>query len=101
LKPFRVILLLALVLLEAVILEGFLPYEWQHAIQQRYDRVFPSERYDPHPDMGWEFDLDFRQHPWHRAIAYGFTALLAIGDAYLIVKVWEALHRLKARTSES
>jgi hypothetical protein len=29
--------------------------------------------------MGWEFELDFRQHPLHRAVAYGLTAVLAIG----------------------
>ncbi len=100
-KPLLVILLLALVFLEAVILEGFLPYEWQHAIQQQSERVFPSERYDPHPDMSWEFELDFRQHPSHRVVAYGVTAILTIGNAYLIAKVWKALSRLKARPAEN
>jgi hypothetical protein len=92
-KPLLLILLVVLVLLEAVILEGFLPYEWQHAIQQRSERIFPAEKYEPHPNMDWEFELDFRQHPSHRAVGYGLTAVLAIGNAYLIAKVWKALNR--------
>jgi len=51
-KPFLVMLLLALVILEEAVLEGFLPYKWQQVIQQQSERVFPSTRYDPHPDMG-------------------------------------------------
>ena len=92
-KPLLVVLLLALVLLEAAIFEGFLPYEWRHAIHQQSERVFPSKRYEPHPDMDWEFELDFRQHPSHRAIVYGVSAILAIGNAYLIAKVWQAFRR--------
>jgi hypothetical protein len=94
-KPLLMTLLLALVILEGAVLEGFLPYAWQHAIQQRSERVFPSTRYDPHPDMAWEFELDFRQHPSHRAVLYGVLAILAIGNAYLISKVWKALGRSK------
>jgi hypothetical protein len=96
-KPFFVMLLLALVLFEAAIFEGFLPYEWQHAIRQQSERVLPSKRYEPHPDMGWEFELDFRQHPSHRAVFYGVSAILAIGNAYLIAKVWKALSGSPAR----
>ena len=99
-KPLLLILLLALVLLEAVILEAFLPYEWQHAIQHQTDRIFPREKYDPHPDMGWEFfELDYRQHPSHRAVLYAVAAILSVGNAYLIAKVWKALNRLKAPTA--
>jgi Family of unknown function (DUF5677) len=92
-KPLLMALLLALVILEGAVLEGFLPYKWQHAIHRQSERLFPSERYDPHPDMGWEFELDSRQHPSHRAALYGVLAILAIGDAYLILKVWKALGR--------
>jgi len=44
------------------LLEGFLPYEWRHAIDQRLDRLFPHTVYAPHPDRDWEFELDFQQH---------------------------------------
>jgi hypothetical protein len=47
--------------------------------------------------MGWEFELDFRQHPSHRAVFYGLLAILAIGNAYLIAKVWKALSGSPAR----
>ena len=95
-KPLLVILLLTLVLVEAAILEGFLPYEWRHAIHQQSEKLFPSKKYDPHPDMDWEIELDFRQYPSHRAIVYGVSAILAIGNGYLITKVRQALLRLNA-----
>ena len=98
-KPLLLILLSTLALFEADVLEGFLPYEWRHAIHQQSERVFPSKQYDPHPDMDWEFELGFRQHPWDRTVVYGVSAILAIGNAYLIAKVWKAFRRLKWRTS--
>ena len=98
-KPLLVILLLTLVLFEAAVLEEFLPYEWRHAIHQQSERVFPSKQYDPHPDMDWEFELDFRQHPWHRTVVYGVSTIPAIGNVYLIAKVWKAFRRLKGSTS--
>ena len=89
-KPFLVILLLALVFLELAMVEVFLPYKWSHSIHQQYERTFPSRRYDPHPDMDWEIELDFRQHPSHKALAYGVAAILAVGNAFLIARVWKA-----------
>jgi hypothetical protein len=97
-KPLLATLLLALVLIEVVILEAFLPYKWQNAIQHQIDRAFPREPYEPHPDMGWEIELDLRQHPLHRGIMYSVAAILALGNAYLIVKVWKALAHSKAGT---
>ena len=94
-KPLLVMALLALVLVEAAILEGFLPYEWRHAIHQQSEKLFSTKKYDPHPDIDWEFELDFRQHPSHRAIVYGVSAILAIGNGYLIAKVCKALLRLR------
>lgn len=70
--------------------KGFLPYR-SHAIHQQFERVFPSERYDPHPDMDWEFELDFRQYPSHRIASYALLGILVIGVAYLISKVWQKL----------
>lgn len=88
-----------LVLFEVAFLEGTLPYEWRHAINQQSEKVLPSKRYDPHPDMDWEFELDFRQHPSHRAVLYGLSAILAFGNACLIAKVWQSVRRLKGSTS--
>ncbi|SRR5713226_7482967 len=93
-KALLLIVLCGLVLIEVGLLEGILPYEWRHAIHQQSLRVFPSESYDPHPDTDWEFELDFREHPSHRAILYAVTGILALGNALLGVKVLQALRRL-------
>jgi len=77
----------------ADLLEGFLPYKWRHAIDQRFDRIFPTPVYAPHPDMYWEFELDFRQHPWDRLFAYAVLSILIFGDAYLISRVWRAFRK--------
>jgi len=90
----RVALVLALaglVFVEVALLESFLPYEWRHAIHQQTERVFPSPKYDPHPDMDWEFELDFRQHPEHRVVMFGIVGVLVAGVAYLIMKTWRKL----------
>jgi|KBSSwiStaDraftv2_1062776.scaffolds.fasta_scaffold428360_1 hypothetical protein len=97
LKRFLAVIVLGgLVALEAGLLEGFLPYEWRHAIHQQSERIFPSERYDPHPDMDWEFELDYRQHPWHRAVMYGFQGILVVGVGYLILRTGRVLGQLKS-----
>ena len=77
----------------ADLLEGFLPYKWRHAIDQRFDRIFPTPVYAPHPDMYWEFELDFRQHPSDRLFAYAVFGILSLGDAYLISRVWRAFRK--------
>jgi hypothetical protein len=64
-----------------------------HAIHQQSERIFPREKYDPHPDMGWEFELDYRQHPSHRVAMYGLLGTLVLGVAYLISKVWRRLRQ--------
>jgi hypothetical protein len=77
-----------------ILLEAFLPYDWNHAISDRVDRVFHIEPYAPHPNMDWEFELDFRQHPSHRIAMYLITIVLATGNAFLIAKVWKIQKRL-------
>jgi hypothetical protein len=94
-KGLLLTVLLGLLIAEASLLEGFLPYEWPHPTNQLIERIFPRPRYDPHPNMGWEFELDFRQHPWHRAVEYVVLGLLALGDGYLIVKIWRTVRRLR------
>lgn len=82
-----------LILLEVGLLEGLLPYEWRHAIHQTTERVFPSPKYDPDPDLDWEFELDFRQHPAHRVEMFGIVGVLVSGVAYLIMRTWRELHK--------
>lgn len=85
--------LCALVYLGTGLLEGFFRYEWRHAIDQRFERIFPTSVYPPHPDMDWEFELDFRQHPSHRIVQYAVLSVLILGDAYLISLVWRAFRK--------
>ena len=89
-----VIVLAGLFIFEIGLLEGFLPYKWQQEIYQQSERVFPSKKYEPHPDMGWEFGLDYRQHPSHRIAMYGLQGVLVVGVAYLITRVWKKLSQV-------
>jgi hypothetical protein len=91
-RALLIIALAGLFIFEFGLLEGFLPYGWQHAIHQRTERIFPSKRYEPHPDVGWEFELDYRQHPAHRIAMYGLQGVLVFGVAYLMSKIWKRLH---------
>lgn len=84
-------ILACLIVVEVQLLEGFLPYKWRHAIHQQSERVIPSEEYNSHPDMDWEFELDFRQHPTHRVEMFAIVGVLAAAVAYLIVKHWREL----------
>ena len=94
-RAMLVMTLAGLIVIEVGLLEGFLPYEWQHAVSQRSEQILPTQKYEPHPDMGWEFELDYRQHPSHRVAMYGFLGTLVLGVAYLILKVWSALRQTK------
>jgi len=82
------------------LLQGFLPYKWRHAIDQGFDRIFPTPVYAPLADMYWEFELDFRQHPWDRVIEYAVLGILILGDAHLISRVWRAF-RKSPRSSQT
>jgi hypothetical protein len=90
-RAMLVIVLAGLFIFEIGLLEGFLPYKCQHDIYQRSERIFPSKKYKPHPDMGLEFELDYRQHPSHRVAMYGLQGVLVVGVAYLIARVWKKL----------
>ena len=93
-KVALVLALAGLLIVELGLLESFLPYEWRHAIHQQTDRVFPPHpKYDPHPDMDWEFELDFQQHPAHRFVMFGIVGVLVAGVAYIIMKTWRKLRR--------
>ncbi len=95
-KILLVMILSGLLLVEAGLLEGFLPYAQQHAIHQQFQRVFPQQRYDPHPDMDWEFELAFRQNPKLRIAFDVVLGILMLGNAYLITRAWQKLRRIKS-----
>jgi hypothetical protein len=93
------VVMIGLLGLELALLEAYLPYEWSDPISERVDRFFHTEPYAPHPNMDWEFELDFRQHPSHRIAMYVITAILATGNAFLIAKVWKTQKRLAESSS--
>lgn len=95
-KGLILLILVLLVLVEMSLLEEFLPYKWRHSIDQQVERIFPSGTYAPHPDLDWEFELDFRQHPWHRAVEYGVLGMLVLVDSFLIAITWRGFIRLKS-----
>ena len=92
-KGMLLIMLIGLLYIGAGLLEGFLPYEWRHTIDQRVDHIFHSPTYEPHPNIDWEFELDFREYPRHRLIQFAVLGALTLGDAYLISRVWRALRK--------
>lgn len=93
-KGVLLVALCGLLIVGAVLLEGFLPYEWRHAIHRRFDSIFPSSVYAPHPNMDWELELYFRKHPWQGWIEYVVLGVPTLGDAYLISKAWRAFRML-------
>ena len=92
-KGLLLVTLCGLLYVGAGLVESLFPYEWRHAIDQRFDRIFPGRVYAPHPDMDLEFEMDFRQHPAHRLIEFAILGVLIIGDAHLILKVWRAIRK--------
>jgi hypothetical protein len=94
-KALLLLVLSSLVFVEAGLLAEFGPYQWRHGIHQQSERVFPSKRYDPHPDIDWEFESMFRQDPWSRAAYYAVLGFLALVDLYLITKIWRSLVHTK------
>jgi hypothetical protein len=95
------IVLLGLVVLELLLLEGFVPYGWHHPISEALDHIFPSQEYKPHPNMDWEIEMVLRQHRLLRIGLYLFTAALATGNAFLISRVWKAWRRLKLSSPQT
>ena len=92
-KGMLLITLVGLLCIGADLLEGLLPYEWRHTIDQRFDHIFHLPTYEPHPNIDWEFELDFREHPRDRVIQYAVLVALILGDGYLISRVWRALRK--------
>jgi hypothetical protein len=93
-RSLLLLLVVVLVVFELFLLEGFLPYKWHLPISDQLDRIFPSQKYEPHPNMDWEIETVLSQHPTYRIVLYLITALLATGNALLISKIWKARRRL-------
>jgi hypothetical protein len=89
-RPALLPLLLALVLVELILLEGFLPYGWPHPLFEHLSRGFVGQVYVPHPHMDLEIEGILRQHPSLRITLYLITVALAVGNAFLISKAWKA-----------
>jgi hypothetical protein len=97
LKRGALILALAgLCVFEVGLVAGFLPYEWRREIHRASQRIIPAKIHEPHPDMGWEFELHYRRHPLQKVVIYILQFALTIFIAYLISKVWQRLHQRKA-----
>ena len=89
-RAFLLLLLVGLVVIELFLLESFLPYGWHHPMSELVNHIFPSEEYKPHPHMDWEIEMMLRQHPGLRIVLYVVTGALAVGNAFLMSKVWKA-----------
>jgi len=80
------------------LLESFLPYTSRHPISEPFDRISPRQPHQRH-NIAFEFEMFLRNQLLLRIAGYVFTALLAIGDAILISKVWKALRQPPSATS--
>jgi hypothetical protein len=89
------LLLAGLVIIELLLLEGFIPYGWHHPMSELLNHFFPAPPYEPHAHMDLEIEMVLRQHYSLRIGLYLLTAALATGNAFLISKVWKAWLRLK------
>jgi hypothetical protein len=43
--------------------------------------------------MAWEFELDFRQHPSHRAVADALLGLMSVADFWLFLMILRKFRR--------
>jgi hypothetical protein len=96
-----VILLLVLVVLELLLLEGFLPYGWHHPIYELFQRIFLGQPYAPHPRMDLEIEMVLRQHLSWRIGFYLGAAALAIANGVLILKASSALRKAHSQAAQS
>ena len=92
---------LALVVLELILLEVFIPYGWHHPISELLNRIFPPQEYKPHPNMDWEIEMVLQQHRPLRIVLYSVTGVLAIGNAFLIAKVWRGWRSSKRSSAQT
>jgi len=95
-KVLVLLILVLLVVVEVSLVEEFPPYKWRHAIDHQPERIFHTLTYAPHPDVDWEFELDFQQHPWHRTVEYAVLGMLVLIDSFLIVISWRGFVRLES-----
>ncbi len=94
-------LLVALVLVELILLEGFVPYGWPHPVSGMLNRILPTQEYKPHPNMDLEIEMVLRQHHTLRIVFYVLTGISAVGNALLISKTWKVWRRSKPPSSRT
>jgi hypothetical protein len=82
-------------------LEEFLSFDWQHAINQRSERIFSSQRYEPHPNLDLEVEIYFQRHPLQRRIEYGVFGMLTLANTYMIAKALQAIRSSKTRAAKN
>jgi hypothetical protein len=80
----------AVILVELILLESFLPYGYPQPIFDQLNRVFPGRTYLPHAHMDLEIETILRLHLSWRIAIYLLTAALVVGNAFLISKTWKA-----------
>jgi hypothetical protein len=90
--PLLLIFLLALVLLEATTFEGFLPYDSSTQFADEpsesfWIRVRSTSRY------AWGIRVRFSTNAHRTAAFFRISIILALGNAYLISKVWKPVGR--------
>jgi hypothetical protein len=95
------IVLLGLVVLELLLLESLVPYRRHHPVSEALGHIFPSQEYQPHPNMDSEIEIVLRQHRSLRIGLYLLTAALATGNAFLISRVWKAWRLLKLSSPQT
>jgi hypothetical protein len=100
-RSLLLLLVIVLMVFELFLLEGFIPYEWRHPMSEQLGRIFPAPRYDPHPNMDWEIETVLRQHRSYRIALYLITAVLASGNACLIVMIWNIRGRLESPSNQA
>ncbi|PYU21785.1 MAG: hypothetical protein DMG32_19660 [Acidobacteria bacterium] len=98
-KAALLVLLCGLGVLQLSLLEALLPYDRPHPISQLADRALPGPKCDPHSNLAWEFESDYRQHPTHRVVAYALLGLLNLGNLCLIFGLARAFRRFGWTTS--
>jgi len=90
-------LLVLLVLLEFYLLTGFVPIEWQRAINDVVVRLLPESQNDwsavTHPRIDAEIQDTIRRSRWLTIAMYSFMVSLIALNTFLIRIVWHRLHR--------
>ena len=94
-KAALLLLLFVLAVSQLWLFQALLPFRWPHPMSQLSLRLFPLHKYDPHPNMGREFEIDFSAHPSHRVAEDALLGLLNLANLYLILQIGRRFRRLQ------